>query len=241
MKRKLWLLNLLLLALVIAAGSELRRRWVEAREREARILKERPPPPPAPQLAPIPPVEPVTAASYIDVANKVLVAKDRNSTVIVEVKPPPPPKVMPELPKQYGVIDFGQGPTVVLAEKAGAQQKGYRPGDKIGPFKLLAVNNTHILFEWEDKRVMKRLEELTDKSTPTSTSTAETTRAAAPPAPAAPKVIAPVAAGPGTEVGNEMKACVAGDNSPAGTVVSGMKKVITQTPFGSQCRWEPAK
>lgn len=242
MKRKLWLVNLLLLGLVIAAGAELQKRWQEARDRELRLLKERVPTPPAPELSPIAPVQPVSAASYIDVANKVLLAKDRNPNVIVEVKPPPPPKVMPELPKQYGVIDFGQGPTVVLAEKPGEKQKGYRPGDKIGPFKLLAVNNTHILFEWEDKRVMKRLDELVDKSAATAAAAPPTQAAkpATPPA-AAPTVVAPVAAAPGASMGGELKACLPGDNSPSGTVANGMKKVVTATPFGSQCRWEPVK
>ena len=38
-----------------------------------------------------------------------------------------------------------------------------------------------------------------------------------------------------------VKPCVAGDNQPPGTVVAGYKKVVSQTPFGAACRWEPAK
>ncbi len=47
--------------------------------------------------------------------------------------------------------------------------------------------------------------------------------------------------GPGAQVTSNMRACVAGDTSPAGTVKDGYRKVLTQTPFGANCRWEPAK
>ena len=47
---------------------------------------------------------------------------------------------------------------------------------------------------------------------------------------------------PGADVpSGGVKPCVAGDNQPAGTVVAGYKKVVSQTPFGSTCRWESAK
>jgi hypothetical protein len=237
------LLNLVLLGLIIATGFELRRQYEQARERESALMRQRVSPNPPPQVAPIPPVAPASAASYIDVANRVLFAKDRNPNVIVEVKAPPPPKEMPPLPFQYGVIDFGQGPTVMLAEKSGGAQKGYRIGDKIGAFKLLAVNRSHILLEWEDKKILKTLEDLVDRNAAAAAAANNPAPApaAAAAAPATPKVIAPVAAGPGESVGAEFKACVPGDNSPAGTVVNGMKKVVSSTPFGQQCRWEPSK
>ena len=39
-----------------------------------------------------------------------------------------------------------------------------------------------------------------------------------------------------------LKACNADDSSPAGTVVDGMKKVVSATPFGgTACRWEQTK
>lgn len=44
-----------------------------------------------------------------------------------------------------------------------------------------------------------------------------------------------------TVIGGGVKACVPGDDSPAGTVVDGYKKVIEATPFGTACRWIAVK
>ncbi|HYZ86937.1 MAG TPA: hypothetical protein VE621_21145 [Bryobacteraceae bacterium] len=239
--RRLLLLNLFLLALVVVAGIELRNRLEAAKRREEKLLRERVTAPPAPQLAAIPPVAPVTASSYVEVADKVLFVPDRNPTVVKVEKAPAPPPPMPPLPFQYGVMDFGQGPTVMLAEKSGSKQKGYRPGDKIGDFKLLAVNNTHILLEWQDKRVLKRLDELIDRSAAAAAAAAPEPTKAAAAAPPPPAQVTPVGPTPGASMGNDFKACVAGDNSPSGTVVNGMRKMLMATPFGQQCRWEPVK
>ena len=45
----------------------------------------------------------------------------------------------------------------------------------------------------------------------------------------------------GKDMGGGFHGCIAGDNSPDGTVKDGLKKVMTQTPFGSSCHWEPAQ
>ena len=37
------------------------------------------------------------------------------------------------------------------------------------------------------------------------------------------------------------RACIVGDNSPAGTVKDGYRKSITPGPFGPICQWEPIK
>jgi len=42
-------------------------------------------------------------------------------------------------------------------------------------------------------------------------------------------------------VGSSVRGCIAGDSSPAGTVVDGYKKQVVSTPFGNQCSWIPAK
>jgi hypothetical protein len=239
MKQRLLLLDLVLLGLVIFAGTTLRERWLEAREREQRLLGQTVPPIPPPAVAPIPPVAPAKAIQYVEVAQKMLFSKDRSSAVILDPPPPPPPpKPMPLLPSARGVMAFGGTPIVMLSEKAGAPAKGYRPGEKVGEFKLLAVNNTHILFEWEGLRVLRRLEDITDKSAaPAEAPAAATTAAAA----AAPQVVAPTRPTPGVQLGAETKACVPGDNSPPGTMADGYRKVVTQTPFGASCRWELAK
>jgi hypothetical protein len=47
--------------------------------------------------------------------------------------------------------------------------------------------------------------------------------------------------GMGVEIGTDIRACVPGDDSPAGTVRDGYRKVISDTPFSKVCRWEKAK
>jgi hypothetical protein len=240
MKQRLFVLDLVLLVLVIFAAITLRRHWVEARDREQKLLAETVPPIPPPAVAPIPPVSPAKAIQYVEVAEKMLFSKDRSSAVILDPPPPPPPpKAMPQLPTARGVMAFGGTPIVMLSEKNGVPHKGVRPGEKIGDFKLLAVNNTHILLEWEGLRVLRRLEDIADKSTaPAEAAPAADTAAAAP---AAPQVIAPTRPTPGVQLGTETRACVPGDSSPPGTVADGYRKVVTPTPFGASCRWEVAK
>ena len=45
----------------------------------------------------------------------------------------------------------------------------------------------------------------------------------------------------GAALDEHTKACVPGDNSPAGTVLNGYTKVIEATPFGNACRWVAAQ
>jgi hypothetical protein len=244
LKHKLLLINLLLIGLVAASGSVLRQKWIESKVHEEIVLKQKAPVAPAPVIAPIPSPQPAAPAAYNEVAQKLLTARDRNPNIFIEPPPKVEEKVMPPLPFQYGIIDFGGGPTVMLAEKAGAAQHGYHLGDKIGPFKLLGVNRTDILFEWDGKPVQRKLSDLVDKSAATAAAAAATTdvnRAAAPGPTALAKPMGPVEAKPGVSVGNDIKACLPGDTSPAGTMADGMKKIVSATPFGQSCRWEPVK
>jgi mannose-6-phosphate isomerase-like protein (cupin superfamily) len=48
----------------------------------------------------------------------------------------------------------------------------------------------------------------------------------------------PGTARPGADLGLGYRGCVAGDNSPAGTIVDGYRKVMTTGPFGVSCGWE---
>lgn len=242
MKRRLLFLNLLLLTSAIGAGWLLRQRYQAAHAHEAEVLKQRFPAAPAPALSPIPPPLPATSGSYVDVAQKMLFARDRNPNVIVDPPPPPPPKpAMPPLPFAYGVLDFGGGPTVILAEKAGAPHHQYHPGDTIGAFKILDVNGQQILLEWQGERIIKNLSDMVDKTGGAAAAVADQKAAEAPKAAAAPAVVAQVDPKPGASMGAEQKACLAGDKSPAGTVVDGFKKIVSASPFGSRCYWEPVK
>jgi len=240
LKRKLLLLNLVLMTLTALAVWRLRAEWQAAKAHEDAVLAKKLPPAPAPLYNALPPAQPVVPAGYIDIAQKMLFSKDRNATVIVPPPaPPPPPPPMPALPVLHGVMNIGDGPTAIMSEKAGGAHRDIKPGGKVGEFKVVAVNNEEIVLEWNGQSVRRRLEELLDRTVPA----ASTTPAAGAPAaatPAAPATLT-VKSGPGVDIGNGVKACVAGDSAAPGTVMDGLKKVTWETPFGKGCRWEPAK
>ncbi len=245
MKQRLLLLNVILLIAIVAAGSVLRKKYLESKGHQETVLKQKPSPVPAPNIPSIPKSAPVAATSYAQVAQQMLFTRDRNPNVILPPPPPPPPeKKMPPLPFAYGVMDFGSGPMVLLSEKSGGQNKPYKIGDKIGEFKVLAVSNKEITFEWEGKEVKKRLEELADKVA-ASNAQAEAATTASKEPPKAPSVPAPppppAEPKPSKVELGENRACQPGDSSPAGTVADGFKKIVKASPFGSTCYWEPSK
>jgi mannose-6-phosphate isomerase-like protein (cupin superfamily) len=43
---------------------------------------------------------------------------------------------------------------------------------------------------------------------------------------------------PGADLGDGYRSCLAGDNSPSGSVVDGYRKVMSTSPFGVSCGWE---
>jgi hypothetical protein len=250
MKQRLLLLNLVLLLAIAAAGTVLRKKHLESKAAEQKVLSQKPAPVPPPDVPPLPKPAPVMATQYAEVAQKLVVSRDRNPNVILPPPPPPPEKPkMPALPFAYGVMDFGSGPMVLLSEKAGGQNKPYKIGDTIGQFKILAVSNKEIVFEWNGEKVNKRLEELADKvGAATVQAEAATAIAGGKTAPlplpkeAPPKEQAPPAeAKPSKVEMGENRACQPGDASPAGTVADGFRKVVRPSPFGSTCYWEPTK
>jgi hypothetical protein len=243
LKRKLLLLNLVLLAAAAVIGARVRESWRAASERQDALLRQSAAPLPPPPYAPLPEADRVQPVTYADIADKMLFSKDRNPVVIVEKPAPPPPKPMPSLPVLYGVMDI-DGPTALLAEKAGAPSHEFRPGQAIGEFKLVAVNNQQIVFEWEGKRVERKVDELVYRHAAAGAesaraesagSAAQQAKAAAAPPPPPPSGRAE----PGVDVGGGIRACQPGDSSPPGTVSGGMRKVVTASPFGQVCRWEP--
>lgn len=243
MKKKLLLLNLVLIAGIAGMGYELRRRWQEDRAREDAFLRRQIKPLPAPVAPPMEPVKPVPAAGYEDVAQKMLFTRDRNPNVVIEVAPPKP---MPPLPSAFGFMNFG-GPSVILTEKPGGPQRAYRPGEQIGAFKLVSVNEREIVFDWDGNKVPRPLDELIQQGRKQAGQTEASVAPAAPaPAGASTSVVAANAGStakgtPGADVGGGYRACQPGDTTPAGTVVDGMRKIIAQTPFGGSCRWEAVK
>ena len=188
----------------------------------------------------------VTAATYVDVAQKLLMSSDRNPTVIVEQVQAKP---MPPLPRAYGAMDFGAGPRVVLALKPAGEQRSYAVGEVLGEFKVLAITQAGVVFEWEKKTVAATYSELRDDSklvqtaaqrTPSAQGSAAAQPAAPPAAPAEAKSIvsdSSIQGKPGPGSGST-RPCAKGDTSPFGTVSDGYKKAAVDTPMGQGCFWQ---
>lgn len=223
---------------------ELKKLLDETRKREALVRSSAPVLPSAKPVAAAAIVEKTTPANYFDIAARLLFSRDRNPGV--EPPPPPAPPQIPAFPLAYGVLMIGDPPTVMLSEAKGKPQRGYRPGDRVGEFKILAVTGADVTFEWQDKKFTKTLGELADRE-------ASKLLAAAPPPPASDNAPSAAAAKPVTTLGGgssaskqgpgqvmtpTMKQCQPGDTAPDGAIVDGFKKINTATPFGFQCRWE---
>jgi len=244
MRRKLLALNLALTAVIAVAAWRFRGQWQESRAREQRVLQSKPAPPPIPAPVSAQPPQAVTAGSYSEVAQQMLFAQDRNPDVVVDVAPPKP---LPPLPVAHGVVNFGDGPMVILSEKEGAPHHSFSPGEKVGEFLLVAVNTEEVELEFEGQRVKKKLSELRGAATapPPEPSGAPAVRTEATVEPVQTviptKPVEPVGPmGPGREhPGSNTRACQPGDTSPNGTVMNGMRKFLKKTPFGELCRWEP--
>jgi len=236
MKRKLIALDIVLVALLALAAYRFTVVRRHALERETRVLGARMQPVKYAPLAPLPASAHITATSYADIAQKMLLARDRNPNVMIEPAPPPPKPPMPPLPVAHGMMFFGE-PSIILSEKAGGEQKLYHKGEQIGAFKVITFDRAQVVFDWDGETVIRRPEELVSKIEPPPEAAAPAAQAAAPAQPAAPQT--PL--GPGVDVGSGYRACQPNDSNPSGAVVNGMRKLEVPTPFGKSCRWEPAK
>jgi hypothetical protein len=242
MKRNLLSLNLALLCLVAFAVWKVQTEWTAQKLREDAVKNKSVPAPPL-TVAPIPaPPAPVVAASYSDIANKMLFNKDRNPNVVVEVVEAPKPP-MPPLPVLHGVMGLPSGMLALLSTDAKTPGKGVAVGEKMGPFELAALTRDEISFKWEDKTVTKSVSEMiyrgleaTAQQAPPAPGTGSSPSAGN--APASTGAAKPSAAVIGME---EIKTCDPGETSPNGTVSDGYKKVLMPTPFGNSCHWEIVK
>jgi hypothetical protein len=254
MNRKIILLNLALLALTAALGWQARRHYLDMKAHEREVLQRTVsarqvlPPPPAPQPVPVAPMQ------YVDVAQKTLFSKDRNPNVIIEVPPPKPEPPLPALPTYFGQIGIGDKPIIFLSIGNGAQKR-FQAGDKVGDFQLVAFDRERITLGWNDKKVERKLEDL--KAKVDQAPAAPLGAYQAPPPPSAPnsasgsrvKAIGGSASDPskpdsavGTTIsGTDFRGCVAGDTTPAGTVVDGYRKMTPRTLMGNSCFWEKVK
>lgn len=238
MRRKLLILDVALVAAAIYAGVRVRSQFQAAKQREAAVLARRVAPPAPPQLPALPPVPPVLPVEYADIAQKMLLDKSRNSTVIVETPAPPPPVPVPPLPFYHGQMRLpGEAPLVILSEAAGAAHQGVHPGETIGPFKLLEATSRELVFGWQDKTIRKNVDDLIDRSGAAAAASAPAAPRPAQSAAAAPPPPPPTKAGPGQDINPEVKACVPNDSYGNGAEVDGYRKSVTPSPFGVNCQW----
>lgn len=249
MRRSFLFLNLLLLAAIGLSCWQMRLQYQESRKRQQQFLarKVTAPPPPIVTLPPDPP--PLQSSAYLEVAATLPFSPDRNPTVVVEVAPPKP---MPPFPAYHGMMNFGQGPRVILSV-AGQPQKSYKIGDEVGPFKLAAVAQSGLVFDWDGKQVPASYAELLQRAAETAPSQpSPAAPAPSAPAPSQANAVVSVTGGPSTagSGGGTMsdgvdsqgqRECKPGDNSPDGAIVNGYKKATVRSPFGTICRWVPIK
>jgi hypothetical protein len=235
-------LDLGLLALLAFLGWQMRQEWIWAHARTQAFLRSRVESAAVQPLAPLSKVEPLSALTYAQAVMQNLFSKDRNSQVIIDPPAPVPDPPVPPFPAARGVMLWeGVPPTVVLSERPGGDQKSYHPGDTIGPWSIVSVDNQYLTLGWNGKEFKKRLDELLDKTNLVAENAPAPAQTPAAAAKSGNTNLSPdTKPGPGIDLGNERRWCIPGDTSPSGTVVGGMKKVLTPSPFGASCQWVPA-
>lgn len=243
MNRKLVLLNAVLALVVVFGGVQLHNQYRAAKARQAALSGVRVPPAPAPPFVPLPNDAPVLPSGYKDVAMQDLFHPSRNPEIVKDLPPPPPPPPpMPELPRYHGQMNIGDGPMVLLVEKAGEREKAIKPGETIGQFKLVDVTTSEITFAWtfNGELVRRTLYSMMDHPAAGAAAAGDSRSNPAPIPPPPPPPIKS-AIGPGELTGLGTKICDANDSTPAGTVVNGFRKTEGRTPFGAFCVWDPVK
>ncbi len=206
-------------------------RWNEAQATRRNNLSVKVKPLPPPPLTPAPKPDAVPATKYADVATKDLFSKDRNPTVIIDPPKVEKPKEMPPLPVVYGVLGLPSGTKAIMSEKPGLASRSVRIGDTIGEFTIASLDPQNVVFDWDGKQISRKIEDLIDRSNGAVAGAPQS--AAAQPGGASLSLpqSKPAAAGPGKETpGQSTRPCVAGDNSPAGTVADGLQEERNTLP-----------
>ena len=248
MNRKLLALNIALGIGAIYAGIELHGMYVAAKARQARMPGPPPNAPFVPPVAPLPRQPAVLPSGYVKVAVNDLFDASRNPDIPKEAPPPPPPpKDPPPLPSFHGMINFGdpQGPVALITQKDTPGHQEVHAGEMIGEFKLVAFNRQEMTLEWDGRLIHTRLKE--GGSEPPRVQQAPAEGPLAPPPGIipgqAPQQTGPqprpqtMELGPGPALTDTVRACQAGDSSPAGAISDGYRKEINASPMGQQCIW----
>jgi hypothetical protein len=230
-----------LVALVGATVWEGHARWAESQALRKATLNVPIKPVQPPPLAPVPEPQTPPAIAYAEVAKKNLFSSDRNDDIVVDPPKVEAPKPMPPLPISTGVMRMPSGVKAFMADKSGETPRAVKVNDMVGEFKIVALDEKNVTFEWNGQKIERKIEDLIDRSNHdhgSGTQVASSSGPAAPPPPG-PNVPPPPPAGEkiGKSLTETQKACVPGDPSPAGTVQDGFKKTVTASIFGPVCRW----
>jgi hypothetical protein len=234
LKPKFIALNVLLLAALGAIAWEGRARRQETRAERQANLNVAPQAPKVAAPAPVPAPGGARPVQYAEVATNNLFAKDRNPNVIIDPPKVEVPKPMPPLPVVYGVLGLPSGTRAIMAAKQGGAGKSVHEGDVVGEFKIVSLDPKNVVFDWDGKRISRKIDDLIDRSGAAQIDTGGPAVA----------LQAPPKVAPGPAKVDDPKQtdrpCVPGDNSPAGTVVDGYRKAFAAatTPFGPMgCHW----
>lgn len=235
-------LNVALAGAIVYGGVELRGQWQAARERQKRMVSGQAPPAPALPFSRLPEVAPVMASGYSEVAQKFLLDPSRNPDLPIEVAPPPPPPPpMPALPFFHGMMNIGNGPECIMSVGASTAHKRVHAGEPIGDFTLVAFNSEQIELDWNGRRVVKSLAELSGHGKgPQAAEEAASAEAAVANVRVAP---APADYGPGAANAAGERSCQEGDTLPVGTERDGVVKTIGKNALfgGEYCIWKPKR
>jgi len=252
MRQRLMIVSIVLFAATGFGLWRFRTDYRQAQERYRILQADKPAAaqPPAPAPAP----GPVQAGSFLDAASKFLFSPDRNPTVVVEA---PKVKPRPALPQLYGVMNLGDGPIALMTAKPSDRHKPVRAGETIGEFKFLASSGDHITLEWDGQKIEAQVSDLLVRGgpetsagggggAPISTSGGSQTPGAGRGTPVVnPSVPVPqieyMIGAPMQGANGTVYASPPGDTAPDGAILNGKKKVVRQTPFGSQAWWEDVK
>jgi len=239
--RKLWIvLNLSLAGAVVWTTVELRDGWRAAKAHQAATLGRPVAAPPTAPWQPLPNPPAVLPSAYKEVAQKDLLDRSRDPNVPLPPPPvPPPPPPVPPLPVYHGYMNLDGRPIAILSVTKSSEHEAVHPGETIGEFTLRSVNTREIEFAWRDQVIHKSVYELEDNTSPAMQAAAVRTDVPAPVY--APPPPPPAAPGPGEATHFGVKLCNPGDTSAVGSVVDGYRKVMSRTPFGSACLWEPVQ
>jgi hypothetical protein len=254
MKRKLTLLNLALLALLVAGGLEFNRRVNEANSRYE-ILQRFDEPKEAPAFPAPQADDRVRQADYLPIVDRLLFYQDRNATVEVEA-PAEVVVVRPDLPVLSGVMDLGEGPIVLMADSSKGIPRPVAVGEKIGEYTFLGLAGNKLKLAWQGEQIEVSQDSLAGETERGASAAARSAGGASGGSAARRAVanrrraaVAETKAQPDTRkeiggrysIGTEIRPGVfradPRDASPAGTEFEGYRKVVNPTPFGNQSWW----